>query len=44
LRPNNVSDRFDGSQEDKMACFVFVALQGNWKTQNENCKIKIVQE
>jgi len=29
---------------EQMVCFVFVALQGNWKIQNENCKMKIFQQ
>jgi len=29
---------------EQMVCFVFVALQGNWKMQNENCKMQIFQE
>jgi len=29
---------------EQMVCFVFVALQENWKMQNENCKMQIFQE
>jgi len=29
---------------EQMVCFVFVALQGNWKIQNENFKVQILQE
>jgi len=25
---------------EQMVYFVFVALQGNWKMQNENCKMQ----
>jgi len=28
----------------QMVCFEFVAPQGNWKMQNENCKMQIFQE
>ena len=29
---------------EQMVCFVFVALQGNLKMQNENCKMQILRE
>jgi len=29
---------------EQMVCFVLVALQGNWKMQNENWKMQIFQE